>query len=92
MPRRSQRVEQDWRAYVERMLDYGNNAIAVPLLLELIDFDRVQPRDGRGAARVYDAASRFARATRPCAAPSGRCSTGPAAAACRCSSRRTCWR
>src|SRR5262245_39227727 len=35
------RVEDDWRTYVERMIQYGNNAITVPLLLELIDFDRV---------------------------------------------------
>ncbi len=34
-----QRVEADWHAYVERMREYGNNAMAVPLLLELIDFD-----------------------------------------------------
>src|SRR5262245_14820541 len=32
------RVEQQWHAYVERMLAYGNNAISVPLFLELIDF------------------------------------------------------
>src|SRR5262249_21133967 len=32
------RIENDWRVYVERMLQYGNNAISVPLLLELIDF------------------------------------------------------
>jgi hypothetical protein len=31
------RVERDWRAYVDRMLEYGNNAIVVPLFLELID-------------------------------------------------------
>jgi hypothetical protein len=41
-----QRVEQDWHAYVERMLAYGNNAMAVPMLLELIDFDRVKTADG----------------------------------------------
>ena len=41
-----QRVEQDWHAYVERMLAYGNNAIAVPMLLELIDFDRVKTPEG----------------------------------------------
>src|SRR5262249_29906094 len=27
-----ERVDADWRAYVARMRDYGNNAIAVPLL------------------------------------------------------------
>ena len=41
-----QRVEQDWHAYVERMLAYGNNAMAVPMLLELIDFERVKTADG----------------------------------------------
>lgn len=35
------RVAGDWRSYVERMLEYGNNAVVVPLLLELMDFDRV---------------------------------------------------
>ena len=29
------RVECEWRFYVDRMIEYGNNAIAVPLLLEL---------------------------------------------------------
>jgi hypothetical protein len=47
-----QRVEQDWHAYVDRMLAYGNNAMAVPLLLELIDFDRVKTADG-AAVSVY---------------------------------------
>jgi hypothetical protein len=51
-----QRVEQDWRAYVERMIAYGNNAIAVPMLLELIDFDRVKAPDG---ASVYGADETF---------------------------------
>jgi Glycosyl hydrolase family 67 C-terminus len=41
-----ERVDREWRTYVERMLEYGNNAITVPLLLELIDFDRLN----RGAA------------------------------------------
>src|SRR5262249_1628904 len=27
------RIESEWRAYVERMLQYGNNAISVPLLV-----------------------------------------------------------
>src|SRR5262245_14553711 len=35
-----EQVSHDWHTYVERMVGYGNNAIAVPLLLELIDFDR----------------------------------------------------
>ena len=53
------RIEREWHAYVERMLEYGNNAITVPLLLELIDFDRVsQGREPRGTA-VYDMASTF---------------------------------
>ena len=34
-------MDRDWRAYVERMVAYGNNAIVIPLLLELIDFTRV---------------------------------------------------
>jgi hypothetical protein len=51
------RVERDWRLYVERMLEYGNNAIAVPLLLEFIDFDRVRRPDGSPA--VYGADSEF---------------------------------
>ena len=51
-----QRVERDWHAYVERMLAYGNNAIAVPMLLELIDFDRVKTPAG---ALVYDADETF---------------------------------
>jgi hypothetical protein len=50
------RIEQEWRAYVERMLQYGNNAIATPLLLELIDFDRVTPPD---AAPIYGTGSPF---------------------------------
>ena len=54
-----QRVDQEWRAYVERMLEYGNNAIAVPLLLELIDFDRLQTGTVNGAPSVYDADSPF---------------------------------
>jgi hypothetical protein len=51
------RAERDWRIHVERMLEYGNNAIAVPLLLELIDFDRVRAADG--ALAVYSAGSEF---------------------------------
>ncbi len=35
------RVRADWTAYVRRMAAYGNNAIVVPLFLELITFDRV---------------------------------------------------
>src|SRR5215471_6590340 len=52
------RIETEWRAYVERMLQYGNNAISVPLLLELVDFDRVTP-GGQASGAVYDAASPF---------------------------------
>ena len=51
------RIEQDWHAYVERMLAYGNNAIAAPLLLELIDFDRLHSDASSGS--VYDATSPF---------------------------------
>src|SRR5262245_50128187 len=36
-----QRVEREWHSYVDRMVEYGNNAISVPMLLELIDFNRV---------------------------------------------------
>ncbi len=55
-----QRVDQEWRAHVERMLEYGNNAIAVPLLLELIDFDRLNsPGTVGGATTVYDSDSPF---------------------------------
>jgi hypothetical protein len=55
------RVEGHWRAYVERMLDYGNNAIAMPLLLELINFDRVNgSRSGAGSSSVYAPADGFA--------------------------------
>ena len=53
------RVELEWRSYVDRMLDYGNNAVAVPLLLEMIDFDRLHPDAGAPSARVYDANSPF---------------------------------
>ncbi len=51
------RVERDWRLHVERMLEYGNNAIAVPLLLEFIDFDRVGRLDGSPA--IYGTDSEF---------------------------------
>jgi hypothetical protein len=42
------RVDRDWRAYVERMHAYGNNALVLPLLLELIDFERLD-RSGEGS-------------------------------------------
>src|SRR5262245_16041251 len=51
------RAERDWRIHVERMLEYGNNAIAVPLLLEFVDFDRVRHPDGSPA--VYPPDSEF---------------------------------
>jgi hypothetical protein len=54
-----QRVDLEWRSYVERMLAYGNNAIAVPLLLELVDFDRLHLPDGSSGAAVYGAQSPF---------------------------------
>src|SRR5262249_28602027 len=53
------RIESEWRAYVERMLQYGNNAISVPLLVELIDFDRVTSGDQAPGTAVYDRASPF---------------------------------
>src|SRR5262249_38239218 len=55
-----QRVERQWQSYVDQMLAYGSNGITVPLLLELIDFDRVGSRPGSGVARgVYDPGSSF---------------------------------
>jgi hypothetical protein len=45
------RVDREWRAYAERMLAYGNNAIVVPLLLELIDFDGVYEQGSPFLAR-----------------------------------------
>ncbi|MPY90394.1 MAG: hypothetical protein GEU99_21040 [Luteitalea sp.] len=51
------RVDRQWRAYVERMREYGNNAIVIPLLLELIDFDHVNGAHGGHA--MYDADSPF---------------------------------
>jgi len=55
-----ERVEREWRAYVEQMVEYGNNAIAVPLLLELIDFDRAHRSNG-GAEPIYAKDSSFRR-------------------------------
>ena len=53
-------VESEWRFYVDRMLEYGNNVIAVPLFLELIDFDRTSSSDsGSGSAPIYDSESPF---------------------------------
>jgi hypothetical protein len=51
-------LERDWRLHVERMLEYGNNTIAVPMLLELIDFDRVKRADGSPAVYAKDSAFR----------------------------------
>ena len=48
-----QDVERDWRTYVQRMRDYGNNGIVVPMFLQLVDFDRI---DG---ATVYAADTRY---------------------------------
>lgn len=53
------RIEGEWHAYVERMREYGNNAIAVPLLLELIDFDRVTSRTRPTGEAVYEQASSY---------------------------------
>jgi hypothetical protein len=55
-----QRVDREWRSYVDRMLEYGNNAIAVPLLLELIDFDRLSTDGPSGRpVTVYERESPF---------------------------------
>jgi hypothetical protein len=54
-----ERVAKDWRTYVERMVGYGNNAIAVPLLLELIDFDRAGRPQAETRAAVYEPGSPF---------------------------------
>ena len=53
------RVELEWRSYVARMVEYGNNAIAVPLLVELMDFNRVKPAGTSAGVPVYDAGSPF---------------------------------
>ena len=47
------RVEHDWHTYVERMLDYGNNGIVVPLMLELIDFSRDGSNRASAPSFVY---------------------------------------
>src|SRR5262245_7103662 len=53
-------TELEWRSYVDRMIRYGHNAMAVPLLLELIDFDRVDRKDETAHAHgVYDRESPF---------------------------------
>ncbi len=53
-------VESEWRFYVDRMLEYGHNAIAVPLFLELIDFNRASAAaSGNVSAPIYDAESPF---------------------------------
>ena len=53
-------VNRQWRDYVERMLGYGNNAVTIPLLLELIDFTRVKGATAaRGGTSVYDGESAF---------------------------------
>ena len=54
-----ERVELEWRSYVARMVEYGNNAIAVPLLVELMDFNRVKPAGTSVGVPVYDAGSPF---------------------------------
>jgi len=53
------RVELEWRAYIDRMRGYGNNAVAVPLLLELIDFERLYLDATVPGAPVYEAASPY---------------------------------
>jgi hypothetical protein len=54
-----QSIQRDWRTYVERMRQYGNNAISVPMLLELIDFDRVTSHHRAPGEAVYDRASTY---------------------------------
>jgi hypothetical protein len=54
-----QRVEEEWHSYVERVLQYGNNAITVPLLLELIDFNRVTAQGEPPGTAVYGERSTF---------------------------------
>src|SRR5262245_14516204 len=55
-----QRVDREWREYVRRMLAYGNNAITAPMLLELIDFDRLQLGErGVRDPTVYESGSAF---------------------------------
>jgi hypothetical protein len=54
------RVDRQWRAYVERMLEYGNNAIVIPLFLELIDFSSLpRAHDTRIGRSVYNGSSPF---------------------------------
>jgi hypothetical protein len=54
------RVDREWRDYVRRMLDYGNNAIVVPMLLELIDFERVgAPQSIAGTLPIYAPGSAY---------------------------------
>jgi hypothetical protein len=54
-----ERVALEWRSYVRRMLEYGNNAMVVPLLLELIDFDRVTLAGRSSGQAVYAADSPY---------------------------------
>jgi hypothetical protein len=53
-----QRIEQDWHRYIDRMVEYGNNAVTVPLFLELIDFDRVRFL-GSAQTAIYEPKSSF---------------------------------
>jgi hypothetical protein len=54
------RVDREWRLYVERMLEYGNNAVVIPLFLELIDFNRAADSpNARDASSVYEAEDSF---------------------------------
>ena len=49
------RVDRDWRIYVNRMRDDGNNGIVVPLFLPLVDFSRVNGPAIYGADTTYPA-------------------------------------
>jgi hypothetical protein len=53
-------VARQWHDYVARMRGYGNNGIVIPLLLELVDFRRLErPEHRRGGLPVYASDSSF---------------------------------
>jgi Glycosyl hydrolase family 67 C-terminus len=52
-------VARQWHDYVERMRRYGNNGIVIPLLLELVDFSRIERPDHRRGLPVYASDSAF---------------------------------
>lgn len=51
-----ERIERDWRTYVDRMTRFGANGVIVGAFLELIDFDRLA-----GGDVVYPAGGEFRR-------------------------------